>query len=213
MSRRISVQQNQFPYHITGRCINRDWFAGSLQETWQIFCEELWMASVLHDLKIHSFVLMQNHFHLIAETPFSNISQIMKRLMEVTSKRITRDARRINQTYGGRHFKTILQTQSYYLNCYKYVYLNPVNSGICERVEQYPFSTLRDRLGLANSGIILAEDIQLSPDDAEDTVDWLNCLPTYEQIESVKKALKRSWFKHAKCRTGRRYLMNEFEVM
>lgn len=161
------------------------------------------MAELLHEIKIHSFMLMQNHFHLIVTTPQSNISEAMKRLLEMSSKRLTKSAGRINQTFGGRHFKSILQRDAYFQNCYKYVYYNPVKAGLVGRVESYPYSTLRWRLGHAKTEFPLAVDHSLEPGSVEETVAWLNRRPNEDHWNSVKVALTRNYFTPPKNGSGK----------
>jgi len=99
------------------------------------------------DLQIYMFVLMSNHFHLIASTPESNISQCMHYFIKNVSVRLAKAGNRINETFARRHYKTILQSRSNYLNAYKYNYQNPVVAGIVSKVEDYRYSTLCGLLG------------------------------------------------------------------
>ncbi len=78
MPRAHAILQSEFPYNISARCINRDWFQIPMEEVWIIFCEELAETIQKHNLQVHSFVLMSNHFHLIASTPDANISQCIQ---------------------------------------------------------------------------------------------------------------------------------------
>ena len=105
MPRAKTILQSEFPYNISARCINREWFYISTERVWEIFCEELTRTSNHHELLIHSFVLMSNHFHLIASTPKANISQCMQQFMQRSSRRLTKEGNRINETFAGRHFK------------------------------------------------------------------------------------------------------------
>lgn len=87
MPRARAILQSEFPYHVTARCINREWFNVPMDKVWKIFCEELTRSHDVHNLQIHSFVLMSNHFHLIASTPEANISQAMHQFsIEVVSR-------------------------------------------------------------------------------------------------------------------------------
>lgn len=199
MARAHAILQSQFPYHVTARCINREWFNLPLDLVWNIFSEELYLTSKFYNFQIHSFVLMSNHFHLIASTPDANISQCLHRLMGVVSKRLNECGNRINGTFAGRHFKTLLQHPNYYLNAYKYVYRNPVEAGLCRFPEKYPYSTLYGLLGQAHLMIPVVEDTTLFS-DIEGTLSCLNTAPSPEKLESVRYALKRSHFQHRKNR-------------
>lgn len=169
-----------------------------MEKVWEIFSEELAEVNLQYDFQIHSFVLMSNHFHLIASTPQSNISQCMWHLMYHTSKRITRSGNRINETYAGRYYKCILQDHSYYLNAYKYNYRNPISAGLCERVQDYKFSTLAAVMGKARSIIPVVEDLTYMS-SPEETLLWLNQKPDDIKLEAARWGFKRTYFKSKKC--------------
>ncbi|MCB0393426.1 MAG: transposase [Bdellovibrionales bacterium] len=183
-----------------------------MQDVWEIFSEELYLTSKYYGLLIHSFVLMNNHFHLIASTPQSNISECMRYFMKNSSDRLTHAGNRINQTYGGRHFKTILQCSNYYLNAYKYNYLNPVIAGITKRAEEYPFSTLRGLLGFHHLLIPMAPDNILFA-NVEETLKWLNDLPSNEKLKAASYGFKGQYFRKTHCRKTREYLLHEFNTL
>lgn len=193
MPRSHTILQAEVPYSISARCINRDWFGMSLPSVWEIFGEELFLIHHLYDVRIHSFVLMNNHFHGIVSTPKANLSEAMQRFMRQTSVRITKPAGRINQTYGARHKPCILGSYNYFLNSYKYIYRNPVAAGVCGRVEDYRFSTLRGLLGFERLVIPLEEDTILFSDVEKELV-WLNTPPSSENVQAMKIGLRKRRF-------------------
>lgn len=194
MPRKKTICQNQYPYHITARCINKEWFNLSMETVWQVFSEELYMTHLIYGLKVHSFVLMSNHYHLIASTPLSNLPKCMQFFSSNSSKRLTKLGNRINQTFAGRYFKTVLQQPNYYLNAYKYVYRNPVEAGITHKVQLYPYSSLNLKLKGSQNLFPFDFDDTLFP-DTEDTLRWLNRAPNKDTNDAVKKALKKKYFK------------------
>ena len=117
------------PYHITARCINREWFDLPLPTVWSIMEDYLFLLSSTHNLNVHSFVLMANHFHLLVSAPQGNLSEALLYFMRESSKQITHFSGRINQTFGNRNHKTHIASYHHYLNTYKYVYQNPVQAG------------------------------------------------------------------------------------
>lgn len=194
MARAKAILQSEFPYTISARCINKEWFNVPLEHVWQIFCDNLALVHESHGLQIHSFVMMSNHFHLLASTPNANISQCMLHFMTKSSKALTKAGNRINETFAGRHYKCILNEYNYFLNAYKYNYRNPVAAGICESVEDYSFSTLPMKLGFVEKKIPLTEDTLLK-EDRDGILKWLNRAPEPEMLEAARTAFKRSYFK------------------
>ena len=120
MARNYVPQLSEFPYHITARCPNRDAFRTDLSSTWSVFQHHLNYMNFKYELKIHYFVLMPNHFHLIASTSNIAIGAIMRELLSGTSKDINSLTSRINQNWGSRHYKSVIESQHYFFNAYKY---------------------------------------------------------------------------------------------
>ena len=183
-----------------------------MSEVWNIFAEELIDISKNNGLIIHSFILMSNHFHLIASTPNANISWCMQRFMHKSSRRLTRAGNRINETFAGRHYKCILQHPNYYLNAYKYNYRNPVTAGICEYVETYPYSTLQGLIGVHQLLMPDCNDTTFEF-DPNGTVEWLNRKPEQKKLEAVRFALKRQFFRSRKDPIYNRPVISENDTL
>ncbi len=201
MGRTKAILQSEFPYHVSARCINKEWFNIPMKTVWEIMSTELMFLTFAYDVKIHSFVLMQNHFHLLVSTPSANISVAMWHFMGRTSKQLTRSGNRINQTYGGRYFRSVIQGDRYFRYAYKYVYRNPVKAGLADRPENYEFSTLYGLLGNDRLVIPTVEDTLLF-ESMDETLSWLNSKPADNDWDMVRKAMRKRNFAFAKDRNG-----------
>lgn len=190
-------QQSQYPYHVTARCINKEWFNIPMEIVWEIMSRELRFLTYAYDVKIHSFVLMSNHFHLLISTPQANLSEAMWCFMGQTSRDLTKAGNRINQTYGQRYFRSVISSYHYYMHSYKYVYANPLKAGFVKNVEDYKYSTLNGLLGNEKIEIPLLEDTLLFENPIE-TLSWLNTLPNEKNWNAVKFALAKKEFKLGK---------------
>ena len=210
MPRAKAILQSQFPYNVSARCINREWFQIPMPVVWKIFCEELNQTSLEHKWVIYSFVLMSNHFHLIVSTPEANISQCMQGFMKNTSHRLTGEGNRINETFAGRHYKCILQHDNYFLNAYKYNYRNPVASGICNLVEQYPYSTLPGILNPGSLNIPVADSFLGK--DRKSFLTWLNTPSDSEKAKIFRNGLRHSFFKSKKNRY-KQPIITEYDLL
>src|SRR4029077_13966088 len=64
-------------YHVTCRGNDRRAiFRDDRDRT--LFLEKLRVSIEIYDVKLHAYVLMDNHFHFIAETPKANLSEFMR---------------------------------------------------------------------------------------------------------------------------------------
>ena len=212
MPRAKAVLQSEFPYHVTARCINAEWFHIPMDQVWEIFCSELKACCEDHRLQIHCFVLMTNHFHLIVSTPEANISSAMQQFMYRTSRRLTRAGNRINETFAGRHYKTILTTNEYFANTYKYIYRNPIAAGICESVEHYRYSTIYFLVSGREPPFPIVKDPRVLKHSRE-TLRWLNKPIESEKAKAVSCALKHQYFKYRKAGPNRQPLIQEHELV
>jgi len=156
-----------------------------------------------YEIEICAFVLMSNHFHLLVQSPQANLSQAMHYFMRETSRRIAYDARITNHLYGSTYHPTLIRGPHHYLSAYKYVYRNPVRAQLCEKVEDYPFSTLAGLLGQQKLNIPMAEDRTLFR-SVECTLEWMNTEPQPEHTEEIQRALRRPEFTHSKIGPSRK---------
>jgi REP element-mobilizing transposase RayT len=194
MPRLHPIYSPEFPYHISARSHNKEWFQLPIEKVWETLSDYLYFINEAYKVEIYSFVLMDNHFHLIARFPENNMAEAMNYFMRESSRRISRDCGRINQVYGNRYFRSLIQKSHYLDHAYKYIYRNPVEAGLCERAEDYPYSTLHILLGKRNGVIPLVADPRLDGPYLERTLKWLNETPEEKDKEEIRKALKRTEF-------------------
>jgi putative transposase len=196
MPRKNVPVSSEFPYSINARCINKEWFQIPLEDVWDIMEDYLYFLHIGFGFKIKSFVLMSNHFHLIAQAPLNNLSEGMRYFMRETSRQIGKKANRINQVYGSRFYRSLITKNHHYLHAYKYVYRNPIEAGLSNCVTSYPYSTLNRLVGKGPLNIPIEYDHILF-DSFDSTIAWLNQSPSLENHEAVRKAMRKTEFSFA----------------
>ncbi len=204
MARTRTILQSEFPYHISARCINRQWFDIPIDEVWDLTSDYLYLLHHGFEFRIHSFVLMSNHYHLIATTPRANVDEGMEHFQREVSRQISKLAGRINQTWGGPYDPCVVDSYSYYLNAYKYVYRNPIMAGLSETCEDYQYSSLSGLVGQRRLSFPVQEDTLLfDPELNSKTLIWLNTAKD-EDATAVGQALRKAKFRFEKCRNNNR---------
>lgn len=102
-----------------------------------------------HGVAIHAYVLMDNHFHVVA-TPAT--ADGLPQMMQAVGRRYVQyfNARhgRTGTLWEGRYRSTVLQAERYLLPCMVYLDLNPVRSGAVSQAVDYPWSSHAHWLGL-----------------------------------------------------------------
>ena len=206
MPRKNLIRTNTFAYHIYARSNNREWFFIPQQEVWEICSTYFQTISDRYQAHLHSFVLMNNHFHMIISTPQSNIDSIMNYWMREVSRNIAKSANRINHIFGGRYKWCLIQSESYYSHVYRYVYRNPIEAGLTQSTAGYPFSTfhyLYHKLPLAfpiYDADYVDKNISI-PKELNSRLIWLNQAYSEQENELLKRGLRRSIFHLSKKNT------------
>ena len=78
MARPLRVEYPGAVYHITSRGNEKkSIFRDSLDR--EVFLEILIQSKRIYSIQILAYVLMDNHFHFLLETPLANLSQFMRR--------------------------------------------------------------------------------------------------------------------------------------
>ena len=164
-----------------------------MDQVWDLMCDYLYLLHCGFGVEILSFVLMSNHFHLIARFPLLNISAAMNYFLRETSKHIGRISGESNHVYGGPFHRCRIAKQLYFTHAYKYNYRNPVAAGIVDRCELYPYSTLNGLLGYRKMHVPVREDTTLFS-DVSGVLHWLNTTPNAFNSRLIKRALSRPEF-------------------
>lgn len=108
-----------------------------------------------HKVAIHSYVLMSNHFHLLA-TPTTRtglpamMQAIGRRYVQYFNKRHGRSG----TLWEGRYKATLVQSERYLLACMAYIDLNPVRAGLVARPADYRWSSHRHYMGLGHDRLV-----------------------------------------------------------
>ncbi|MCZ2471903.1 transposase [Aquirufa ecclesiirivi] len=164
MAHAYSIQDPQGQYFIT--CTVHQWVDIFTRKLYvDILLESLRYCQQKKGLKIHAWVVMSNHIHLIVSSESENLSNIIRDFKKFTSKQIfkaiksnpeesrknwllwlfTKDDQ-ICFWQSGYHGKQIL-TQSFFENKLDYIHLNPVRAGFIEKEEEYMYSSCSDYYG------------------------------------------------------------------
>lgn len=96
----------------------------------------------------HAYCLMDNHFHLLIETPDSNLSRGMRQLNGVYTQGFNRRHRKVGHLFQGRFKAILVERDGYLLELARYVVLNPVRAKIVKVPQDYSWSSYRPTMGL-----------------------------------------------------------------
>ena len=105
-------------------------------------------ASRDFDVAIHAYVLMSNHFHLLA-TPAtsSGLSMLMQSLGRSYVRYYNDLHQRTGTLWQGRYRATVIDSERYLFTCMAYIDLNPVRAGLASVPGEYSWSSYQHNVG------------------------------------------------------------------
>jgi len=136
------------PHHIIQRGNNRQAIFVSTVD-YQTMLDLLDENARKFNVAIHAYVLMGNHFHLLA-TP--ETADGLPQMMQAVGRRYVRyfndSQKRTGTLWEGRYKSTLIQTERYLLACMAYIDLNPVRADMVAQARDYPWSSHAHYVGL-----------------------------------------------------------------
>ena len=157
MSRPIRIEFPNALYHVTSRGDRREAIFED-DEDRRIFLQTLEQAVKQFNWLCHAWCLMDNHYHLLIQTPDGNLSKGMRQLNGVFTQASNRRHRRVGHLFQGRFKAILVDSDAYLLELARYVVLNPVRAGLVKRAQDWPWSSYRASMGLAAPTPFLAVD-------------------------------------------------------
>jgi REP element-mobilizing transposase RayT len=110
----------------------------------------------------HAYCLMENHYHLLVETPNGNLSRGMRELNGAYTQGFNQRYRRVGHLFQGRYKAIIVEKDNHLLSLCRYVVLNPVRVGLIKKPEQWKWSSYGATIGLVKRLSFLTVDWILS---------------------------------------------------
>ena len=143
-----------YPHHIIQRGNNR-------QPVFAVDADYETLLSMLDEhareksVALHAYVLMSNHFHLLATPETADgIPQMMQAVGRRYVRYFNQRQARTGTLWEGRYRSTLIQAERYLVACMVYMDLNPVRARMVASPIDYPWSSHRHYVGLRNDKIV-----------------------------------------------------------
>lgn len=146
MARPLRIEYPGAVYHITSRG-NEKKPVFKDDEDREAFLRILTHVNKRYHWLCHAFCLMDNHYHLLVETPDGNLSLGMRQLNGVYTQAFNKRRNRTGHLFQGRYKAILIQKDSHLLEVCRYVVLNPIRAGMVEKPEDWKWSSYRATAG------------------------------------------------------------------
>jgi putative transposase len=148
MARPLRIEFPGALYHVTARGNERKRivFDDEDREGW---VDTLARAVRRYEWQVHAWCLMDNHHHLLLETPRPNLASGMRELNGTYAQSFNRRYGRWGHLLGGRYWSILVQREPHLLELCRYVVLNPIRAGAPpSSLPAYRWSSFRATAGL-----------------------------------------------------------------
>lgn len=143
MPRRPRLSLPNTPLHLIQRGNNRQ-ACFIADEDYRFYLDWLAEYAGKTGCRIHAYVLMTNHVHLLVSSARGAApGEMMKGLGQRYVQYVNRTYRRSGTLWEGRYRSCPTQTEDYLLACQRYIELNPVRAGMAEHPAEYRWSSYR----------------------------------------------------------------------
>jgi putative transposase len=161
MARPLRIEFSGAVYHITSRGNERKAIFRDDQDR-KKFLDTLKDVTLRYNWLCHAYCLMDNHYHLLIDTPEGNLSIGMRQLNGVYTQRFNKRHGRVGHLFQGRFKAVLVQKDSHLLEACRYVVLNPVRVERVQRPEEWVWSSYRATAGRTKPHPCLVIDWVLS---------------------------------------------------
>jgi REP element-mobilizing transposase RayT len=140
MPRPVRIEYEDAYYHVMNRGRGRKAiFHGDAY--YKAFLRTLEEAYQRFKLQILCYCLMGNHYHLLVKTPEANLGRAMRHINGLYTQRYNRLRKVDGPLFRGRYKAILVEEDSYQLQLSRYIHRNPIEAGLVDRLEDYPWSS------------------------------------------------------------------------
>ena len=148
MSRPLRIQYPDAWYHVMNRGRRGDEIFRE-DKDYVAFIDLLREIVDDYNLKVSAYCLMSNHYHLLVQTPDSNLSRAMRHLNGVYTQRYNRIHHCDGQLFRGRYKSILVEADSYLLELLRYIHRNPLEAGLVDNLQKHNWSSHKGYLSNA----------------------------------------------------------------
>lgn len=140
MTRPLRITYPGAVYHIINRGCRKDKIFRRLKDR-EEFLARLQAAAEKYKAVVHAYCLMDNHYHLLVETPQGDISSLMQLFQTSYANWFRAKYNLIGPLFQSRYKSVLVEDESYLVTLSAYIHLNPVRAKMVESAEVYQWSS------------------------------------------------------------------------
>jgi putative transposase len=105
------------------------------------FFEYVSKSTERYKLRIHTYCLMKDHYHLLVETPEPNLCRAIKWINVSYAAYFNRKRACFGHLFQGRFRAVLVDAEVYLKQLSRFIHLNPIRSNVIEHIKDYKWSS------------------------------------------------------------------------
>jgi putative transposase len=146
MARPLRIEFPEALYHVTARGIEKKSIFQERGDKLKLL-KRVTAVNEKYGFIFYAYCIMDNHYHLLLETPLGNLSRGMQNLNSTYAQWYNKRHKRCGPVFQGRFSAYLIEKDNYLLAAARYIVLNPVKAGIVSDAMSYTWSSFRYMMG------------------------------------------------------------------
>ena len=126
-------------HHVINRGVNRcNVFEQDNDK--EMFLQIINKTATIHQVTLHDYCLMDNHYHLLIQTKKENISTFMRIVNANYAKYFNKKYTRSGHLWQDRYKSKFITSDEYLYALIRYIEYNPIDAGLTQQIGSHPFT-------------------------------------------------------------------------
>ena len=164
---------------------------------------------------LHTYVLMDNHYHLLIETKKENLSSFMRVINANYAQYFNKKYKRSGHLWQDRYKSKFIISEEYLYTLIKYIEQNPLESKIVKNIGDYQFTLFHNIINNKEIMSCCKESILLKDFKFKEMIDFLeiqlneNDIKFLEEKHNQNMMIKNKQLIVSKIKTLKEYFFNQ----
>ena len=190
MARRLRLSSTGLPLHVVQRGNDRQ-RCFLVDGDYETYLHALREGALLHAVRVHAYVLMTNHVHLLlASAADAAISRLMQSIGARYVRYFNRRHERTGTLWEGRYKACLVASDQHLLAACRYIDLNPVRAGLVRHPGDYRWSSYRALVGRPHDALVTPHELldSLRPTREAGYAAFCSQMPYQGEIDDLRAA-------------------------
>lgn len=130
-------------YHVIVKGINKERIYEQSREK-EHFKQTILEYQKKYQVQIYAYCIMSNHAHIMIRAQLEELSLFMARILAEYAVYYNYKHYRNGHVFQNRFTSECIETEPYFLNCMRYIHMNPVKAHMVKKAVEYPYSSMKE---------------------------------------------------------------------